>query len=369
MDRLGVLGRQALNVTFQEVFMDGGLSSDELARQLKKDIDDICRGLLTAFDITFSETTADQGAATSRWLDFRTRYVEPGPREIVLSDRFPKVLPESVERGFQDLLKKFRSGADVNPHQSKTLIGHKRPGPRFRTDMLFADWGMFHFHLDDEPLPPGARYTKRSDWLAFCFVTPTQVAVVDVVPHPDRENKEFADPDLMNTALRCWPMTFEHLKVRGITPDSAMTMDQIHALRTNSTNAFFNFNGHAYMSPGGGYMANNMRADGYMRLIVMNRDIDALAKALCDPSEQFLGHDAVKGTAIPAFSMRIHEHGIGIYERASAVLFSQSASGEMDAFGLRRLSELLLPEWAMVRVRAMKNTIFDDWFCEPSGTG
>ncbi len=349
--------------------MDGGLLSDELATQLKDDIDAMCRSLLTAFDITFSEATVDRGAATSRWLDFRSRYVEPCPREIVLSGRFPKSLPEPIRRGFQDLLEKFRSGADVNPHQSKTLTGYKRPGPRFRTDMLFADWGMVHFHLDDEPLPPGARFTKRSTWLAFCFVTPKQVAVVDVVPHPDRANKEFADPELLNTAMRSWPETFEHLKVSGLMPHPPMTMNQIHALRSNSANAFFTFDGQAYMSPGGGYMSNKTRMDGYMRLMVLTRDVDALAEALTDPSEQFLNNAYVEDIDAPIFSIKIHEHGVGLYERTSGVLFGPSATGEKDAFGLRRLSELLLPEWAMARVKVLKNTVFDDWFCEGPRAG
>jgi hypothetical protein len=344
--------------------MNDGLSGVQLVTLLKKDIDTVCRGLLTAFEITFSEANADAGAATARWLDYRARYIEPCPREIVLSDRFPKSLPDPVEQGYRDLLEKFRSGADVNPHQSKTLTGHKRPGPRFRTDMLFADWGMFHFHLDDEPLPPGARYTKRSAWLAFCFVTPTQVAVVDVVPHPDRDNKEFSDPDLLNTAIRSWPETFEHLKVRGPTPHPPMTMDQIHALRTNSANAFFSFDGQAYMSPGGGYMGNKTRMGGYMRLVVLTRDMDALAKSLNDPSDQFRRNAYVAAADAPVFSMKIHEHGIGIHERTSGTFFGPTAIGEVDVYGLRGLSELLLPEWAMVRVRAMKSTVFDALFCE-----
>jgi hypothetical protein len=223
---------------------------------------------------------------------------------------------------------------------------------------------MFHFHLDDEPLPPGAQFTKRSAWLAFCFVTPMQVAVVDVVPHPDRENKEFADPDLLNTAMRSWPETFEHLKVPGLTPHPPMTMDQIHALRSNSANAFFTFDGQAYMSPGGGYMGNKTRMDGYMRLMVLSRDVDALAKSLNDPSDQFRRNAYVAAADAPVFSMKIHEHGVGIYERTSGTFFEPTAIGEDDTYGLRRLSELLLPEWAMARVRALKNTVFDHWFCE-----
>jgi hypothetical protein len=346
---------------------------DAMTLSLRNDIGLVATGLIRAFGLSFKKTDSDPHIAITRWLDFRFRYVEPVPRVVSQSDQFPKTtLPEPTKRALDQLVQRFESGENVNPYQGRSLKGRKISAsqipPRFRTDLLFADWGISHFHLTDEPMQKGQKLSKRSGWLAFCIVTPSEVAFVDVVKHPGDDNLKFADPALLSTAIRSWPRSFDHLRVNRVTPDSSLTMTKIHALRQNHTNAFYNYDGDAYMGPGGGLMANGTLAHAYRTTMVLERHLDSLSKSLVDPFDQFRGHLHLKDVGQPEFSMRVHAGGLGIYERVSKTLFGKvSDDSSQDAYGLRWMSDLLIPVWAMTQVIESKTTIFDDLFCEEPG--
>lgn len=110
---------------------------------------------MTLFGLEFKREVQHLSDPLFRWLDFRLRYIDPLPRSVLVSKKFPKRLPVSAETGLHLLERRFRDGIDVNPYQSKSLIrfndlsGEKRAK---RTDFLWADWGITHLHLSDLPI-------------------------------------------------------------------------------------------------------------------------------------------------------------------------------------------------------------------------
>ncbi len=184
------------------------------------DLENIALDLIKAFGLRYKQEQVDLSWPLMRWMDFRHRYVEPIPRPTVFSDKFHRMqLPPDAARALHQLVGMFEAGVNVNPYQGRGLIinndtsalaGHKR------TDLLFADWGILHFHLTTKLIPAGQYFSAPADYLAFCLVGGDAVAFIDVLRHPSREG--FANMDLFETMARNWPEYIEQYRLRGILP-------------------------------------------------------------------------------------------------------------------------------------------------------
>ncbi|WP_448096292.1 hypothetical protein [Luteibacter yeojuensis] len=229
--------------------------------------------------------------------------------------------------------------------------------------MLYADWGILHFHLPGEPIPESQYFSKPSDWLVFCWVAEGKVAVIDVRPHGDRS--AFADPELLATAFRSWPEWAERYRVRGLTADAIATQAEIHTLREAGGNRFFTFNGALYQGPGDGLMAAGIplrvvRACDWVRAC-----IDQIAVELADPAGQYRSYPSVCAEGHPRFDLRLHDGGLGLFEAQSKTFFrAEPCTIDRHRQALLGLSDLILPSWALSPVRANRPR-FDAWWCTP----
>lgn len=222
-------------------------------------VEAIAESLVGTFDLRFKREVPERAAAVTRWLDFRLRHVAPMPRSALASDRFPVPLPAAAVVGLHRLAQMFERGEDVNPYQGRGLrLRNDTSDARrhARTDLLYADWGILHFHLPNGAIPEGQYFSKPSDWLAFCLVADEQVAFIDVRPHGNRES--FSDPTLLATALRSWPDFAERYRVKGVSGDAATSAPITHRAREGGLNRFFDHDGAVYVGPGGGVMASGV---------------------------------------------------------------------------------------------------------------
>ncbi|MBT9505032.1 hypothetical protein [Rhodoferax sp.] len=226
------------------------------ATRFDSDLEDLAAAFVDKFDLKFNKEKPNLSSPLLRWLDFRHRYVDPFPRPVVLSDKFPIAnLPDDAKKGLQQLVERFEQGVNVNPYQGRGLIlNHDTSGEtrHARTDLLYADWGILHFHLTTKPIRQGRFFSASADYLAFCLVGGNGVAFIDVLRHPDKLG--FANVDLFDTMARNWPEFIDQFKIRGQFLSSAepLTTTQVSNLREGGVGSFYSFNGAAYGAPGGG---------------------------------------------------------------------------------------------------------------------
>ena len=121
------------------------LSETALADKFQRNIDDIATNLIGAFSLKFKQEVGNLSNPLLRWLDFRYRYIDPMPRPVVYSNKFPKQnLPKSARQGLKHIRRLIEKGKDINPYQGRGLMlrndisGEKKDA---RTDLLWADWG------------------------------------------------------------------------------------------------------------------------------------------------------------------------------------------------------------------------------------
>lgn len=174
----------------------------EIAARFQRNVDDIAKDFIAAYSLKFTQEVENLNSPLLRWLDFRFRYIDPQPRQVVFSDNFPKkALPEDANAGLQNLVRLIQSGADINPYQGRGLVLRNDTSSQrgeSRTDLLWADWNIHHFHLSAAPIPEGQFFSHPADYLAFCIVGGDLVAFIDVLRHPD--NLGFSNPDQIGNA-------------------------------------------------------------------------------------------------------------------------------------------------------------------------
>jgi hypothetical protein len=280
------------------------------------------------------------------------RYVDQRPRPVVLSDRFPKVdLPPSAQSALDDFVRRAVAGEDLNPYQGRGLIlRHDTSGNarNTRTDLLWADWNIWHFHLSIEPIPDGQYFSASADYLAFCLVGSSALAIIDVLQHPDRVG--FSDPELMNTVARNWPQYVEQYRVKGIAQggENSRSAAEIDALRGGGVNAFFWHEGKAYMSPSMGLTSAGIPFSICWTFDNIQLCLRALASMVCDPAGQFRQRCMAEGIEAPDFSFAISPQGLIVHEKTSDIGFLLPRSNERGpANDLERLHGFVLPKWVI----------------------
>jgi hypothetical protein len=287
-----------------------------------------------------------------RWLDFRFRYVEPRPRAVIYSDKFPKSVPPSVEAELIAFERSAKAGDDLNPQQGRGLTEfHDASGADAskRTDALWADWGLLHFHLCSLPSPSGGYHTQRAGHLAICVATDEHLAVVDVVSHP--KGVGWASPDFLETIHRSWPEAMDPFRIRGLTQHPVLTQDQIHALRTNSTNYSMTLGGESFFNPGWGFMGTKTSMKAYMATMHAMEAARVLARIACAPESQIATHLAAEKIIEPALSLVVRQGKLGIHEGTSGILFALPFEDPYQlGDGLRTINNTVLPDWALRRL-------------------
>lgn len=329
------------------------LEKKEITQKFQRSLHDISIRLIDSYALKYEKKIANLNSPLLRWMDFRLRYIEPFPRQIAFSDKFPNLsLPEDAKRALNHFTNLILKGSDINPYQSRGLIirndtsGEDRGK---RTDLLWATCDIFHFHLSDKPIPSNQFFSLPADYLAFCLVGGNIIAFIDVLPHPDR--KGFSNIALIETICRSWPHYFEGKRLRGISADvHPKTNDELHVLRESGINSCININGGAYM-PGAGITSAGTALDVTLRHNYINRCVQQIAAEICISDNQFLRRIQALGVSNPNFTLEVTERGLTIYESESKVAFllPRPKEGEKNNH-YANLHELFLPKWALQKL-------------------
>lgn len=325
------------------------LSENELVAEFQRNIDTIATALICAFSLKFKQEVVNLSDPLMRWLDFRYRYVDPQPRQVVFSKKFPKRnLPTSTKTALENVVRLIKKGGDINPYQGRGLtLRNDISGERneTRTDLLWADWGIHHFHLSNKPIPSSQYYSRPADFLAFCLVGGNLVAFIDVLPHPDKEG--FANPELIHTVASNWPDYMKQFRVNGIASNHKYTQAEIHTLRTNGVAPCLNINGVVYMCLGMGISS----ASTPMKITVacdhVREYAGYLAALVCEPEGPFRTPEISDLSVPPNFSITPTPSGLSVYESQTGCAFLlPSTKPNRKAGILETFHDLVLPPWA-----------------------
>lgn len=344
-------------------------ATSELVDRWEADLAVIAERLIAVFDLRHRREVETLSSPLFRWLDFRLRFVEPRPRQVFLSDRIVNDLTPEARDGFRQFLARVAAGHDLNPYQGRGLtLRHDTSNQKReqRTDLLFADWGILHFHLTTEPVPEGRYFSKPSDWLAYCLVMPGEMGVVAVGRHPDVAG--FADPSILHAALRSFPAFADAHRVKGalgLRHGGPRSQEDIHTLRTGGVTSFIEYEGAVYFPPGGGISTASTSTKVQIRQNWIHTQLRGLAAATIDSTGPFLSHPRVAPVMAPDFVLRLCPDGVGLLERHSKTLFAIPAhTPGADRSLMVQLSATVAPAWAVERARQQPD-VFDEWFIDP----
>ncbi len=105
------------------------------------------------------------------------------------------LLPE-IRLGLEQFIKKAESGQNLKPHLSKKIDKPDYP------DLMFYDWGVFHFHLGTNSNPHHNEFVKRTGDVLFAIADSNKATMylIDIHPH----HGGFTNQDLLRIVKENW---------------------------------------------------------------------------------------------------------------------------------------------------------------------
>lgn len=248
--------------------------SKKISGKFECDIQNIAKLFIEYFDKRLNEKINDY---VLNWIEYVIRLIPPKKREVHFSKGFWERAPKECCEQIRSLADKFKSGQDVNPYLSKT-VQNALQGKR--TDMLWTDWEICHFHLS-ENIPNGSYFSKRSDYLLFAIIGDYFVCFLDARPHP--KGADFADPELYKYICESWPELVNNLE--GISPDKDWSKEEIHKFRQRGLNVCYSYNGQV-KALGGLTTVSGKSVRSVFLKDRMTFELDELSKRLADYIEK-----------------------------------------------------------------------------------
>jgi hypothetical protein len=188
----------------------------------------------------------DLDTVLTRYLNFLVRI----PPTIVWTvkqskELANKILPQEITLGLQQLIEKAESGQDLTPHLST-----QSDNPDYK-DLMFYDWGIFHFHLGTNPHPRRQGFVERTDDLLFAIADSHRARMYLIDIHPHRGG--FTNQDLLRILEENWPEILKPYTLNDVDEltDNASDSD-IDSLRKASMNTFLQTPGGRFLMPMGG---------------------------------------------------------------------------------------------------------------------
>jgi hypothetical protein len=331
----------------------------DLEQKFVESLENIAADLLSALGIAHKKEEMQLSESLLRWIDFRLRYVDPKPRRVHYSNKFPLPLPPDIDNALWAFDQSVRTGADINPFQGKGLTNHHDTSGKKRqrrTDLLWADWGILHFHLTASPPVANEYYAPRSDWLLFALFLENDAAFIDVRPHAEEhvlENFELAE-----TIIRNWPLFAERYRMPGILPGStALTSEDIKRARIGGVSRPVVIDGIAYLPSGQGVTSASTSQRVSLVRDQARRIAKELAKVVSDPSGQFQSEIEDSHRECASFTLVLTAKGLGIFEEHSQkcwLLPRNSATNPSTPLGA--LHNLIAPEWLCATIKERESS-------------
>jgi len=189
----------------------------------------------------------------ARYCEVHTRRIKPTPRRVHFSEELHDSLGK-LSRVDQTawgtvfhLRHLFESGADVTPYLSKRVASSESKDP------MLWDYGLHHFHLNEEL--GGSGFVERADHLLFALVSAEEVFFVDVRAHQDPERLLWVRQDLLTIMDSNWPGISKDWVLHGVQGDT-LTDTQKKELRRKNVNHVRVLGKQAIGPLGGGVMAD-----------------------------------------------------------------------------------------------------------------
>lgn len=339
---------------------------NDIKTRLHLDLEKIVSELIVAYGLKFKQEIHDLSNPLFRWLDFRLRYIDPIPRQIFFSNKFPKKLPLPTENGLHRLETLIREGKDVNPFQSKSLIRFNDISGKTkskRTDLLWADWGIVHLHLTDKPVVAEDYFSERADsdgesWLLFCIFSGNAVGFIDIRRHGD--DGLFSDQDMIRIVKDSWPDFMERFKLKGILPsESHVTNSELNSLRKSGINCLTCIDGETYLGPGMGITSASTPLLVTKKANRILDWIDSLAILAADENGQLQKEVKRLGVRKPEFELCLTPKGLAIFEAEANVAFTfskKSSAKDESSIYSSQMENLLFPDWALKVLLAVHNS-------------
>ena len=217
----------------------------KIIEKLTNDLQEIARAYMACFGCKKLSSRKDSILC---WLLFAIHLIEPKERVVHYSKGFWNRAPKNYWLSINRLADKFKYGCDVNPFLSKSL---KNAMLDKRADLLWTDWDIHHFHLNEE-VSVDSDYSKRSDYVLFAIVGDDFVCFWDVKKHPPLGSPDYADSELYGIICDSWPNLIDDLK--NFAPDKGWSKEEILQFRKQGLNACYSHNGKV-LALGGNFVA------------------------------------------------------------------------------------------------------------------
>lgn len=178
-----------------------------------------------------SQPGEDLDTALIKYLNLSSRLLPVVPWTVNQStDVANKSLPKEIRDGLKQFINKAESGKDLKPYLSIQINN-----PDY-ADLMFYDWGIFHFHLGTTPHPKHKGFIKRTGELLFAITEQSTATMYLIDIHPHKGG--FTNQDLLRIIEENWSEILEPYTVYGVSgltyPASDDDIDSLRKARINT---------------------------------------------------------------------------------------------------------------------------------------
>lgn len=198
-----------------------------------------------------------------------------------------KSLSPQLRLGLHQFINKAKSGQSLKPYLSK-----HSDNPEYK-DLMFYDWGIFHFHLGIEPDLKDLRFVKRTDDLLFAIADYDRATMYLIDIH--RHLGGFTNQDLLRIIEDNWPKILDPYTLRLIGLTYNASDSDIGSLRKAGINTLLQTpSGRVLTSMGGGITSAGTS-------ISIKREADSRIVEVCQLQEWFISQQE---TVAPYFKSK-----------------------------------------------------------------
>lgn len=163
-------------------------------------------------------------------------------------------LLQETKHGLAYFMQQAERGADLRPFLSANIDDADYK------DLMFYDWGIYHFHLGTKLGEHGKRrgFIKGTDHILFAIADREHAIMYLLDIHPHRGG--FTNQDLLRIIEGNWPEILAPYTARDITPSyENLSDEELDTLRQGGVNVLHGTPGGRTLFPmGGGIMGNRM---------------------------------------------------------------------------------------------------------------
>ena len=241
-----------------------------------QDLKQIAETFINILGISF-DNSLSASEIIEIFVNIQLKLIQPFPRKVI---RSTKIQSATLDAHTTDVLNEIENksinGKNLNPHLSKTLLDGEF------TDHLFADWNIYHFHLNTEI--DGNYFVKRSKDVLFVSIFQDVIYFIDIRPHGKNGEKHvFAQKELLEIIYDEWPWILEPYRLKGITYIETVVDDpkDIEAMRKAGVNIIQKIRDGIFAPMGGGITTAKTSVNARIetdRLIRMVREAEKYIK-------------------------------------------------------------------------------------------